>query len=105
MDLLKLEHKKLWRRWSVRISTALCFLYVVLLGGVLSYQSGFGSPDYEDGYSNIRLQTAYAQSFGPVLTDESLQSMVREPCPGITAYGPGRTPALLGPKASGPYPS
>ena len=85
MDLFKLEHKKLWRRWSVRISTALCFLYVVLLGGFLSYQSGFGSPDYEDGYrnkfdgySNIRLQTAYAQSFGPVLTDESLQSMVRD---------------------------
>ena len=34
MELLKLEHKKLWRRKSVQIGVLLCFLYIVIFGGL-----------------------------------------------------------------------
>ena len=38
MELFRLEHKKLWRKTSVRVCVLLCFAYVVLFGGFLSYQ-------------------------------------------------------------------
>lgn len=88
MDLIRLEHKKLWRRTSVKISVFLCFLYVVIIGNLLCYQwFTFGSSDsysYSgsfgnnfDGYSMIKESQEYSRSFGGELTDESLQEMVR----------------------------
>ena len=87
MELLKLEHKKLWRRKSVQIGVLLTFLYVVIFGGLLSYQwFQFGSADdYTssfgnnfDGYSNIRENQEYAKQWEGDLTDETLQAMVRD---------------------------
>lgn len=31
MELFLLEHKKLWRKMSTRVSVILCFIYVVVL--------------------------------------------------------------------------
>ena len=87
MELFRLEHKKLWRRASVRISVLLCFAYVVIFGGALSYQwFEFGSADDVtsafgnnfDGYAMIRSYQARAAGYGGYLTDESLQRMVRD---------------------------
>lgn len=87
MDLFMLEHKKLWRRFSVKLCVFLCFLYVVVFGGILSYQwFTFGSSDdYTsafgnnfDGYTVIRESQAFSERFGGTLTDESLQQMVLE---------------------------
>ena len=87
MELLKLEHKKLWRRKSVQIGVLLCFLYIVIFGGLLSYQwFQFGSPnDYTssfgnnfDGYSNIREKQEYAKQWEGDLTEEVLQAMVKD---------------------------
>lgn len=73
MELLKLEHKKLWRRKSVQIGVLLCFLYIVIFGGLLSYQwFQFGSPeDFTssfgnnfDGYTNIRENTGICETMG-----------------------------------------
>lgn len=51
MDLIRLEHKKLWRKANVKISVLICFLYVVVIGSILSYQwFTFGSSDH-DSYS------------------------------------------------------
>lgn len=86
MELFRQEHKKLWHRRSVKISALLCFLYVVLLGGFLSYQyTEFGSRNYTqgqgtrfDGYSNIRAKQAYAAQYAGELTDEKLQAMTAD---------------------------
>lgn len=87
MELLKLEHKKLWRRKSVQIGVLLTFLYVVIFGGLLSYQwFQFGSADdYTssfgnnfDGYSNIRENQEYAKQWEGDLTDKTLQAMVSD---------------------------
>ena len=87
MDLFVLEHKKLWRKFSVKLCVFLCFLYIVVFGGILSYQwFTFGSSDdYTsafgnnfDGYTVIRESQAFSERFGGTLTDESLQQMVLE---------------------------
>ncbi len=87
MELFRLEHKKLWRKASVRVCVLLCFAYVVIFGGVLSYQwfefgstndvtSAFGNNF--DGPAMIRSYQAQAASYGEYLTDEVLQQMVRD---------------------------
>ncbi len=87
MELLKFEHRKLWRRKSVQIGVLLCVLYLVVFGGLLSYQwFTFGSlDDYTsafgnnfDGYSYIREKQEYAKQWEGNLTDETLQAMVRD---------------------------
>ena len=87
MELFWLEHKKLWRRSSVKISVLLCFVYVVIFGWILSFQwFSFGSSnDYTsafgnnfDGYSVIRDSQEYSLLFGGELTDETLQQLVRD---------------------------
>lgn len=87
MELFLLEHKKLWRKTSTKISVFLCFIYVVIFGNILLFQwFGFGSSDdYTsafgnnfDGYKMIRDSQEYAHTFGGELTDESLQKMVRD---------------------------
>lgn len=86
MELLRLEHKKLWHRKSVQIGVLLCFLYIIIFGDLLSYQwFTFGSVDdftssfgnHFDGYSNIRKKQEYAKQLEGDLTDEKLQAMVR----------------------------
>lgn len=87
MSLFILEHKKLWRKLSVKLSVLLCFVYIVIFGSVLSYQwFTFGSSDdYTsafgnnfDGYAVIKESQSYSERFGGELTDESLPQMVRE---------------------------
>ena len=87
MELFLLEHKKLWRKKSTKISVFLCFLYVVIFGSILSFQwFSFGSPDdYTsafgnnfDGYGVIRDSQEYSLEFGGELTEENLQQMVRD---------------------------
>ena len=69
MELFLQEHKKLWRRMSVKISVFLCFLYLVVFGSILSFQwfslgsRGGYSTGFEnnfDGYSTIRNCQEYA---------------------------------------------
>ena len=87
MELFRLEHKKLWRKTSVRVCVLLCFAYVVLFGGFLSYQwfefgssndvtSAFGNRF--DGWTEIRASQAQAARYGGLLTDESFQQMVSD---------------------------
>lgn len=85
MELFLLEHKKLWRKTSTKISVFLCFLYLVVFGSILSFQwFSFGSSDdYTsafgnnfDGYDMIRKSQEYSLIFGGELTDQSLQKMV-----------------------------
>ena len=85
MELFLLEHKKLWRKTSTKISVFLCFLYLVVFGSILSFQwFSFGSSDdYTsafgnnfDGYDMIRKSQKYSLMFGGELTDQSLQKMV-----------------------------
>lgn len=38
MELLQMEHKKLWRKAIVRVCVLVCFIYMVLFGSVLSFQ-------------------------------------------------------------------
>lgn len=87
MELFLLEHKKLWRKMSTRISVLLCFVYVVIFGSILSFQwFSFGSSDDVtssfgnnfDGYGMIRDRQEYSLEFGGELTDESLQELVRD---------------------------
>lgn len=84
-ELFLLEHRKLWKKKSVRISVLLCILYIVFFGSVLTYQwITLGSPkgalagygNNFDGYRNIRDMKAYAEKQGTVLTDEVIQQMV-----------------------------
>ena len=85
MELFILEHKKLWRRTGTRLSVLLCFVYIVVFCGALSYQwfqfgsdgdvtSAFGN--HFDGWSQIRASQAQAASYGGVLTDETFRQMV-----------------------------
>lgn len=87
MELFLLEHKKLWRKMSTKISVLLCFIYVVIFGSILSFQwFSFGSSDdYAsafgnniDGYKVIRDSQEYSLTFDEELNDESLQQMVRD---------------------------
>lgn len=87
MELFWLEHKKLWRKNSVKISVFLCFTYVVIFGWILSFQwFSFGSSnDYTsafgnnfDGDSVIRDSQEYSLLFGGELTDETLQQLVQD---------------------------
>ena len=87
MELFLLEHKKLWRKKSVKISVLLCFVYTVIFGSILSFQwFSFGSSDdYTsafgnnfDGYEIIRRSQEYSLMVGGKLTDESLQQLVRD---------------------------
>ena len=87
MELFRSEHKKLWRRTSVRVCVLLCFAYLVIFGDVLSYQwfefgsandvtSAFGS--HFDGWTEIRAGQAQAARYGGLLTDESFRRMVSD---------------------------
>ena len=85
MELFLLEHKKLWRKTSTKISVFLCFLYLVVFGSILSFQwFSFGSSDdYTSAFGNnfdvydmIRKSQEYSLMFGGELTDQSLQKMV-----------------------------
>ena len=87
MELFLLEHKKLWRKRIVKICVLLCFIYIVILGSILSFQwFSFGSSDdYTsafgnnfDGYGMIKESQEYALAFGEELTDETLQQLVRD---------------------------
>lgn len=89
MDLIRLEHKKLWRKTSVKVSVLLFFIYTVVIGNILVYQwFSFGSSNPDsysgsfgnnfDGYSMIRESQEYSRTFGGILTDESLQEMVTD---------------------------
>lgn len=87
MELFLLEHKKLWRKKSVKISVLLCLVYTVIFGSILSFQwFSFGSSDdYTsafgnnfDGYEVIRRSQEYSLMVGGKLTDESLQQLVRD---------------------------
>lgn len=87
MELFALEHKRLWRRAGTRLCVLLCFVYVVIFCGVLSYQwfefgsegdvtSAFGN--HFDGYSVIRASQAQAAQYGGVLTDQAFRQMVTD---------------------------
>lgn len=87
MELFLLEHKKLWRKMSTKISVFLCFIYVVIFGSILSFQwFGFGSSDDHtsafgnnfDGYKMIKDSQEYSLEFGRELTEENLQQLVRD---------------------------
>ena len=54
MNLFLLEHKKLWRKRLTKISVLLCFVYVVVFGGILSFQwFSFGSSgDHTSAFGN-----------------------------------------------------
>ena len=87
MELFLLEHKKLWRKKSVKISVLLCFIYMVVFGNILSFQwFSFGSSDdYTsafgnnfNGYEVIRNRQEYSLMFGGELTDECLQQLVKD---------------------------
>ncbi|MDE6386191.1 MAG: ABC transporter permease [Lachnospiraceae bacterium] len=86
-ELFLQEHKKLWKKKSVRISFLLCVLYIVVFGSFLTYQwftfgssggvySGFGNNF--DGYENIMKMKEYAKQWEGKLTEETLQEMVRD---------------------------
>lgn len=87
MELFLLEHKKLWRKMSTKISVFLCFIYVVIFGSILSFQwFSFGSSDDHtsafgnnfDGYKMIKDSQEYSLEFGRELTEENLQQLVRD---------------------------
>lgn len=87
MELFWLEHRKLWRKLSVRISVILCFTYCVIFGSILSFQwfslgsmGGYGTAfeNNFDGYSFIKERQQYASSFRGNMTDETLQELVRD---------------------------
>lgn len=86
-ELFLQEHKKLWKKKSVRISFLLCILYIVVFGSFLTYQwISFGSQKRAntgygnnfDGYENIKKCQKYAGQWEGELTDEALQSMVSD---------------------------
>lgn len=87
MELFAWEHRRLWRRRSVRICALLCFAYCVIWGGVLNYQwlvygssAGTGGiyDNAADGYARIRDSQALAESYGGYLTDETLRRAVTD---------------------------
>lgn len=84
MELFFAEHKKLWSRNNVRISVLLCFIYIVIFGGILQYQwFSLGSSkdvtgNHFDGYEYIRLRQQYSEKYGPKLTDETLADMASD---------------------------
>lgn len=85
MELFRMEHKKLWRKGSVRISAILCFAYITIFGSILSFQwFAFGSVNADtsafgnnfDGYFLIRDSQQYALVYEGDLTDETMQRLV-----------------------------
>ena len=87
MDLFWLEHKKLWRRMSTKVSVILCLTYSVIFGSFLNYQwftfgshnlyqSAFGN-DF-DGYANIMDSQAHAKAYAGELTDETVQELIKD---------------------------
>ena len=84
MELFFAEHKKLWSRNNVRISVLLCFIYIVIFGGILQYQwFSLGSSkdvtgNHFDGYEYIRLRQQYSEKYGLKLTDETLADMASD---------------------------
>lgn len=87
MGLFLLEHKKLWRKNSVKISVLLCVVYVIVFGSILSFQwFSFGSSDdYTSAFGNnfdgnkvIKESQEYSREFGGILTDGSLQQLVKD---------------------------
>ena len=87
MDLFLLEHKKLWRKMSTKMSVILCLTYSVIFGSVLSYQwftfgshnpykSAFGN-DF-DGYANIMDSQTHAKAYAGELTDETVQELIKD---------------------------
>lgn len=87
MKLFFEEHKRLWRRRSVRLCVLLVFLYAILFGGVLNFGwLTFGSVRDEtvvfgnrfDGRENIRKKQEFARRYGGTLTDTALQEMVSD---------------------------
>lgn len=87
MELIRLEHKKLWRKTSTKISVLLCLVYVIVIGSILSFQwftygsrndytSSFGNNF--DGRSMIKDSQEYSLTFGGELTDKALQQMVTD---------------------------
>ncbi len=101
MGLFALEHKKLWRKTSVRVSVGLCFIYVVIFGGALNYQwFGLGSEgdatsafgNRFDGRTEIRASQAQAARYGGLLTDEAFQQMVSD----LQQYDAAGVESLLG---------
>ena len=71
MELFFAEHKKLWSRNYVKVSVLLCFVYIVVFGGILQYQwFSLGSSkditgNHFDGYEYIRGRQEYARKYGP----------------------------------------
>ena len=87
MDLFWLEHKKLWRRMSTKVSVILCLTYSVIFGSFLNYQwFTFGSHNlYQtafgndfDGYANIMDSQAHAKAYAGELTDETVQELIKD---------------------------
>ena len=84
MELFFAEHKKLWSRNYVKVSVLLCFVYIVVFGGILQYQwFSLGSSkditgNHFDGYEYIRGRQEYAKKYGPKLTDETLAEMAMD---------------------------
>ena len=84
MELFFAEHKKLWSRNYVKVSVLLCFVYIVVFGGILQYQwFSLGSSkditgNHFDGYEYIRGRQEYARKYGPKLTDETLAEMAMD---------------------------
>lgn len=86
MELILLEHRKLWRKKITKICFLLCFAYVVVLGCFLSlgwftFGSSQGYTAFDnnfDGYSMIRDRQEHAFLFGANLTDGTLQEIVRD---------------------------
>lgn len=87
MELFLLEHKKLWRKMSTKMSVILCLMYSVIFGSVLNYQwftfgshnpyqSAFGN-DF-DGYANIRNSQTHAKAYAGELTDETVQELIKD---------------------------
>ncbi len=88
MELFALEHKRLWRTPRVLICVALCFFYLIIYTGVISFQwTYFGSQGDDptnlysntpNGYSMIRTYKARADQYGEYWTDETLQNLVKD---------------------------
>lgn len=87
MRLFREEHRKLWKRASVKISVLFCFTYIIVFGGLLSYQwiqfgtsgdftSSFGNRF--DGYKSIRSRMDHASQWEGELTDAKIQKMVKD---------------------------
>lgn len=86
MELFRLEHKKLWKKKSVKISFLLCFSYIVIFGSFLNYQFFiFGSYTNENTFHRtwngnliIEQSKAHTEPWNGPFTDETLREMVAD---------------------------